>query len=67
MKRRDDKDRNDGTLAARKQLQSQGQDARKRDDGKYQVYSERSGEPVGRPLTRAELIDRADGNLRDDD
>ncbi|MDR3425641.1 MAG: hypothetical protein P4M13_11320 [Alphaproteobacteria bacterium] len=63
MKKLDDK----AAEAARRQLQSQGRDAKRVDGERYQVIDERSGERRGRPLTRAELIDLADGHGSVDD
>ncbi len=61
------RDDNKAAEAARKQLQSQRRDAKRTNDGRYQVIDEVTGERRGRPLSRAELIDLADGNRNIDD
>lgn len=54
--------RDEKTKAARKTLEDRGQRVRNGDDGRYQRVDADTNERIGRPLTAAELIDKADGN-----
>jgi hypothetical protein len=55
-------ERDDESKAARKMLEDRGQRVRSKGDGRYQRIDANTGERIGRPLTKAELIDKADGN-----